>query len=277
MKKFSALAIPALAAIAFACAVPSPQRSTKISRSWSSADVKSIVLETVNGTVQVSTGNPGQVTMDASLVTNERKGADQLLRMDVSDGTLHIVDRGSRKRFVFPFFHSGLQVHYVFTVPPKTDIALTNVNGKMRVDGIQGAAHLRSVNGTITISTAGAEVVARTVNGSVRAEFMSEFRGARLSTVNGPITVSLPPDASFDFDVSQVNGSFKSNVPMSVGRVSRGDVSGAVNGGQFPLELSTVNGSVSVQQRPGAVTPPTPPTVPALPPSPPPVESHSTR
>ncbi|MEO8216616.1 MAG: DUF4097 family beta strand repeat-containing protein [Acidobacteriota bacterium] len=276
MKKRNALLVPvALAAFSFACAVPSAKHAAKISRSWPAAGVKSIVLDTVNGTVQFSTGRPDQVAMEAVIQSNDRRTPEQLVRMDVSDGTLHIADRGSRKRFVFPFIHSGLQVRYTFTVPPKTNISVTNVNGKVRVDGIEGTANLRSVNGTINISTAGAEVTARTVNGSVRADFVNTFRGARLSTVNGPITVSLPPDASFDFEVSQVNGSFKSNVPMTIGKTSRGDVSGAVNGGQFPLELSTVNGSVSVQQRPGLA----PPATPAIPPAPPvpPLKSDSTR
>jgi hypothetical protein len=38
-------------------------------------------------------------------------------------------------------------------------------------------------------------------------------------------------------------------VPLNVRSVRRGeDIQEAVNGGKFPLELSTVNGSVSVQQ-----------------------------
>jgi DUF4097 and DUF4098 domain-containing protein YvlB len=131
--------------------------------------------------------------------------------------------------------------------------------------GVDGAMEATTVNGPIEVETGGMnELRARTVNGSVHAKFLHDFRGARLKTVNGGIEALMPPSASFTCDLSQVNGDFEASFPLSIhSNPGSRRVSGQVNGGQFELQITTVNGDVEVQHIP--LPPQTPAAAPALP------------
>lgn len=243
-----------------ACHAPEGKsRRVAIEKSWPSAQVRSLQIEGFNGDITVSASNNPAVKLVARLGNRRRMDAHKLeekyLYTSLSDGTLSIREKRRRKGsvMIFPFGFRDDSIDFDLTVPPGTTLLLSNVNGKVNVKGVEGHSTLKSVNGSITIDTPGAAVNAKTVNGRVKADFQQRFLGARLKTVNGSISVSLPPNSSFDCDISQVNGSFRSDVPLVVRTEDGGkNIDASVNGGKFPLELSTVNGSVVVKQRPPA-------------------------
>jgi len=105
-----------------------------------------------------------------------------------------------------------------------------------------------TVTGPIDVEVSGnKELSARTVNGRVRAKFLETFQGARLKTVNGGVEAVLPQSASFHVDLSQVNGDFEASFPLSIhSHPGSRRVSGEVNGGQYELKITTVNGDVEV-------------------------------
>lgn len=243
-----------------ACLAPAGKsRRVTIEKSWPSAQVRSLQIEGFNGNITVNASNSASVKLVARLGSRRRMDADKLeekyLFTSLTNGTLSIREKGRRKGniVIFPFGFRNDSIDFDLTVPPGTTLLLSNVNGKVSVTGVEGQSTLKSVNGSITIDTPGAAVIAKTVNGRVKADFQQRFLGARLKTVNGSIAVSLPPNSSFDCDISQVNGSFRSDVPLVVRTEDGGkNIDASVNGGKFPLELSTVNGSVVVKQRPAA-------------------------
>ena len=115
-------------------------------------------------------------------------------------------------------------------------------------------------------STGSNEVEAKSVNGRIQAKFLHDFHGARLGTVNGRVTAVLPPTASFLGDFTQVNGDFEAAFPLNIhSHPGSRRVSGEVNGGRYPLKISTVNGDITIDN--GA--PPGTPTAPPPPPPPP--------
>ena len=122
---------------------------------------------------------------------------------------------------------------------------MTTANGRVEITGVRGDHKLRSVNGRIEVSTPDAKLDATTVNGRIIAKFTSEFRGARLRTVNGSVRVMVPPHSAISADVDTVNGSFNSNIPVNVS-TDRTASSGA--GHEYPLDVTTVNGSVTVSE-----------------------------
>ena len=171
----------------------------------------------------------------------------------------------------FPFINrSSVRVDYSLLVPATVALDLTTVNGHITARGVEGEAALKTVNGPIEIETAGRnEISAKSVNGAVRAKFLIDFRGARLKTVNGAVEAMLPPTASFSCDLSQVNGDFEASFPLSIhSNPGSRRVSGSVNGGQYELQITTVNGDVEVQHLPPAVSIAAPPAVPPVPPTP---------
>ena len=141
-----------------------------------------------------------------------------------------------------------VEIDYVLRVPATVSLAVTTVNGKIATKGIDGDMKAATVNGPIDIETAGtSELQATTVNGRVRAKFTRDFQGARFKTVNGGVTATLPTNASFAVNLSQVNGDFEASFPLSIhSNPGSRRVSGDVNGGAHELKIVTVNGDVEL-------------------------------
>jgi DUF4097 and DUF4098 domain-containing protein YvlB len=73
--------------------------------------------------------------------------------------------------------------------------------------------------------------------------------GLGFKTVNGTITLDLPPDLSTEVRATTVNGEISTDFPLAVtGRLSRRYVQGTIGNGGRRLELETVNGSVRLRR-----------------------------
>lgn len=257
MPRFRTAALAPLVLLALmSCELSHERQAQTIQREWPAADIRKLELVSDNGAMEIVAGSDSKISMTATVERWSRRrdveAIEKLVESRVEDGTLHIGQKrsGHRRIVILPFVGSGsASVAYRLEVPRSLALALTNVNGRIEVEGVSGPAVLRSVNGTIRVTKPSGELAAKTVNGRVRVRFTEEFQGARLSTVNGSISISVPSNASFNTDVSQVNGSFTSNVPMTVSSRRGGDLDASVNGGTYSLELSTVNGSITVERR----------------------------
>lgn len=224
-----------------------PQHEFEIRRAWPAGSIHQLEVEGINGKIEVTATTSNQITMTAKGTTSGPGKDDEIVRADVADGTLRIHEGGRRSYSVFSIRH-GRHIDYTIQVPATlTGVNLTNVNGRISVAGISGKLMTHSVNGEIHVSTPRGELTAATVNGAVNAEFLEQFTGAHLRTVNGAIAVSVPANSSIDSNVSQVNGNFRSDIPL-VTTSSRGSTSGSAEGGQFPFEATTVNGSVTLSK-----------------------------
>jgi hypothetical protein len=257
-----------------------------VQRTWPASGIRRISLREIDGTIRVEAGAPNEISLVAHVdsrgvapkESSENKG---FFRSTIEGDSLVLGrDEGHSVRLQIPFFNSPrLVVDYELRVPPATQMTLRTVNGEIRTIGVNGETSATTVNGGIDLDTAGQnEISARTVNGHVRAKFNSAFQGAKLNTVNGSVEAVLPPSASFACELSQVNGDFEATFPLSIHSLPGSRrVSGDVNGGRFPLHITTINGDIQVQtgsipRIPAAPSiPPTPPALsrPSLPPAPP--------
>ena len=184
--------------------------------------------------------------MPVSLINFPNLAISDFIVVKNEGGTLSIREKGHRSGRIFG--RASRQIDFAITIPAQLDLEAKTVNGRVLVEGVSGPMELSSVNGRIELSTPGAQVSATTVNGSIRAEFRNRFLGAKLSSVNGSIGVEVPRDASLDLDIHQVNGSFRTDLPVVVESSGRGGSHGSLHGGQYPLEINTVNGSVRLRQ-----------------------------
>ena len=239
------------------------RRQASVERTWPAGAVRELRLEDANGSVRVTGSSQDQVTLRAVIRASGtardegRENQGYFATTLDEDGTLRIGARRRRVRVRFPFFsRNNVEIDYELGVPQSMPIRLKMINGNVAVRGVSGEAELVTVNGPIDIETAGtSELVAKTVNGRVRAIFLNNFSGASLKTVNGPVQAVLPPNASFTCTLSQVNGDFEASsaFPLTIhSHPGSRRVSGEVNGGRHALKISTVNGSVTVQQIPRA-------------------------
>lgn len=251
--------------------VAGERRYAVIQRQWPASAIRTVEVDGVDGSLSVEAGAADQVTLVAHIRSfgvepRPREDNEGFFDTDLSGDTLRIGQRRGRVHVGFPFlFRRKMEVDYEMRVPQTVALDLKMINGRISSRGVNGATALTTVNGPIEVETGGSnELNARTVNGSVHAKFLTDFRGARLKTVNGGVEALLPSTASFTCDLSQVNGDFEASFPLSIhSHPGSRRVSGQVNGGQFELQITTVNGDVEVQHI--APTPPATPKPPAPP------------
>lgn len=255
--------IAVLATLAFTAGCNAPHHRSRnqfeVRKSWPASGITELRVEGTNGRVEI--------TADASLTEIQmvarcrapkgRKEAD-VLKVEVDGDVLHVAER-EHKRKHFLFGDGGTRIDFDFRVPVNLRLEIDSVNGRIDVDGVDGRMELTTVNGAIEVATPSGEVVARTVNGSVRADFLESFPGARLKTVNGSVKIRVPKNCRVSPEVRQVNGSFRSDIPVRINAVSQGD--------EKELEVTTVNGSVTLSELGGPSVPSAPelPEVPAAP------------
>jgi hypothetical protein len=145
---------------------------------------------------------------------------------------------------------NDVNVHFTVRVPRGVGFSPRTVNGDVEAEGLEGDVSVRTVNGSVQVSTTG-RADAQTVNGSIRASAgRADWSGdAEFKTVNGSITVTLPPSTSADVRAETVNGTIETDFAMTVsGRLSRRRLSGTIGGGGRSLEMETVNGSITLKK-----------------------------
>lgn len=143
-------------------------------------------------------------------------------------------------------------VNFTVRVPAGVNFNGRTVNGKVEAERLGSDVDLKTVNGSISVSTAGL-ARAQTVNGSItaamgRADWPA---GLEFKTVNGTIDLTLPASLSARVEAKTLNGEITSDFPLTVsGTFSRRRLSGTIGsgGGDRQLILETVNGSVQIRR-----------------------------
>lgn len=243
----------AISAAAFAAGCYAPEtRHVAFRQEWPAAQIERVEVRGTNGRIEIEAAPVETIQMEARVRSRKRGESariEDFVVVKLEGGTLTIREKGARRGINFlPFNKGGNEINFTITLPARTEVLASTVNGRVEVDGVAASMELSSVNGRIELSTPGAEVDASTVNGSIRAEFRQRFIGAKLASVNGSIGVEVPRDASLDLDIHQVNGSFRTDLPVVVTSGGRGGSHGSLHGGKYPLEINTVNGSVRLRQ-----------------------------
>jgi len=150
---------------------------------------------------------------------------------------------------------NDVEVHFTVRVPSGVALAARTVNGEVEATGLEGDVDVTTVNGSVQVSTSG-RAEAQTVNGSIRARAGRADGNAdsAFKTVNGSITLSLPPDTAVNVDARTVNGEITTDFALTLtGTVKSGPgrprrLSGTIGGGGRSLELETVNGSIHLRK-----------------------------
>jgi hypothetical protein len=236
------------------------QRAT-ITRNWPATGITQVKVFEVSGSITVDAAPGNEISLlakaEGDLEVKKGQENDGLFTTEIVGDTLRIGRKTEKKRgWNVGFFwgRDDVEIDYVLKVPASIVLDVSTVNGRIVTRGTEGATEASTVNGTIDIETAGThELQATTVNGRVKAKFTKDFHGARFKSVNGGVEASLPQNASFTVNLSQVNGDFEASFPLSIhSNPGSRRVSGEVNGGQHELKIVTVNGDVELARLNGA-------------------------
>ena len=146
--------------------------------------------------------------------------------------------------------NNDVTVRFTVRVPAGVTLIGKTVNGQIDALRLNGDVVLTTVNGSVSFSTTGGGR-ASTVNGSIQGEMgRADWTDTlKMGTVNGSITLTLPPGLNTDVKASTVNGDIASDFPMTIsGRISRRRVEGTIGGGGRLLALDSVNGSITLRR-----------------------------
>lgn len=272
--RYYRLYLPALLAILTYGCVMGESHVETITKSWPADGIKRVDVNGVDGSVDVTAGTGNEISLVAHVRARnfrpDPKKENNGYFITALDGDTLTIGRQHGVRIHSPFFFftsHEVEINYELRVPPSVDLALKTVNGRVATRGTDGGIQATTVNGSLDVEASGTrEVTLNTVNGPVDAHFTKDFQGARFKTVNGSVRAILPPSASFACALSQVNGDFEAEFPLTIhSHPGSRRVSGEVNGGRYDLNIVTVNGDIKIENS----APPTAPTAPAAAPAPP--------
>ncbi|HKK27397.1 MAG TPA: DUF4097 family beta strand repeat-containing protein [Gemmatimonadota bacterium] len=145
---------------------------------------------------------------------------------------------------------NDVRVEFEVGVPQGVAFTPVTVNGEVEADGLSGPVRARTVNGSISLETT-SWADAHTVNGSIHARMGSTKApdGLDFKTVNGSISLVLPPDAALDVEAKTVSGGISTDFPLTVsGKFVGHRLSGTIGGGGTSLTLQSVNGSLDLKK-----------------------------
>jgi hypothetical protein len=146
----------------------------------------------------------------------------------------------------------GWSVSFVIDTPSRIDLDLESVNGGLAVRGVAGDLVLHTTNGGIRMAQVAGTVRARSTNGGLDVQLAGDRwtgSGLELETTNGSIELSVPAAFAADLSARTVNGSIRSDFPITVqGRIGR-SVEARIGGGGAPVRLATTNGAIELRNR----------------------------
>ncbi len=217
------------------------------------AEGQRIEIKGVNGGVSAEAA-----TGDMVEVTAERRG----VRSDPNEVRIEVVEHAAGVTIcaVYPAAgnscepgdegrlrsrNNDVNVDFTVMVPAGVAFVGRTVNGGVKAIDLTGDVEARTVNGPITLATGG-HARAKTVNGSIRAEFGSaDWEGeAAFETVNGSVTLTVPASIDADVRIRTTNGSIKTDLPLTVTNSGRRRLEGTLGAGGRELRVRTTNGSV---------------------------------
>jgi hypothetical protein len=141
-------------------------------------------------------------------------------------------------------------VQFTVHVPAGVGFIGRTVNGDVDANALQGDVEGSTVNGSVRLTTTG-RALGKTVNGSVTAAMgRADWpEGAKFTTVNGAVSLTLPASLNANLKAQTVNGDIASDFPIaSTNAVNRRRIEGTIGSGGYPLDITTVNGGITLHR-----------------------------
>lgn len=193
-----------------------------------------IRLEVMRGEVRIRTNTQNIFSVNG-LLDEDATGFD----LESSNGFSEFIVRMPR-RVSGGLFTDGSELE--ISVPVNSDIEFTGVNVNVDVQGVQGGARIRTVNGAINAADLGTFVDLNTVNGAINS--VNNSGRVEITTVNGSVDER---GSSGRVSIEAVNGRIDvdSAAEIVALQVVNGRIRGRVQSVQ-ELDLETVNGGIEL-------------------------------
>jgi hypothetical protein len=147
---------------------------------------------------------------------------------------------------------NDVSVKFTVQLPKGVRVQTSTVNGSLDISGASAEVVAHTVNGRIDAASTSGPVDAETVNGSIRVRMdaiPANTQELEYSTVNGSVTLEVPSNFSGELEMETVNGSLQSDFPVTMqGRFNPRHLRAKIGEGGPTIHLRTVNGSVELKK-----------------------------
>lgn len=145
-------------------------------------------------------------------------------------------------------------VSYRISVPRRNDLTLNARNGGITIGGVSGTIRFDTTNGGVNLSDLGGSVRGHTRNGGVKVALAGERwdgEGLDVETTNGGVTLSIPDGFNAALETRTVNGSFRTDYPITIqGELNyRRGLATTLGSGGPPVRVRTTNGGLRINKR----------------------------
>jgi DUF4097 and DUF4098 domain-containing protein YvlB len=213
-------------------------------RSYSLAPNGRVVVENPYGDVRITAWDRDEVRVEAIKTGSDpARLNDARIVVDSCSGlvTIRTLYTGSSEL--------PANVEYRISVPRGANLeSVKLVNGGLSLSGLEGPIKASAVNGDIKAEKLAGQAELSTVNGRLEVGFqrIGRLNPISLTSVNGPIRLSLPCGARASVEAHNVTG----GISAELGRVWRA-LDGhllrtVVNRGGTQIQLRNINGGISV-------------------------------
>ena len=210
-----------------------------------------VQLENVNGNVHIATWDREEIKVDAIKHAKKQEHLDEVkIDVDTKADRIRIKTKypdAKAKRNK----NNSTSVEYTLTVPRQSRLdQISTVNGGVEIENVSGDVEASSVNGNVTARGLAGDVALSTVNGSVKATFTEVKKAVSLKSVNGGVTIAVPPEANADVSANTLNGGINSDFSLQAKRhfpVGQ-NLDGKLGGGGPAIKMSTVNSGIHLDR-----------------------------
>lgn len=201
-----------------------------------------------NGGIRVEGWNRNTIAIRAKVqvwADSEEDAQEIAKRIEIvaKDGEIH-AKGPSRNRG-----REGWEVSFDVSVPAKSNLSLTTVNGGIHVEDVEGAIEFDAVNGGVHLEGLAGDVSGETVNGGIHIELTGDrWSGAGLDvrTENGGIAWLIPDDYSARLETGTRNGGVHADGELGGYEEPPNRLSLELGEGGATLRAMTTNGGVAI-------------------------------
>ena len=256
----AAVIVGLAAALASGCDIhhggPWPGNATDTwTKTYTLASGGELQIVNANGTIDVQAGTSPTIEVKADRIVHARSDAQaqsMASKVQIAEevATDKVVVRTEGLGGVV--LGAEIEVNYHLTVPPATRVRLRTGNGKVTVANLEGAVVASVGNGDVSGANLKGGVDMRTTNGAVTVMVAAVGKDPiDLRSTNGAIELTMPTTADANVEASVRNGQMDlGDLPLElIGEQTKQRTRGRLNAGGTPVELSTINGNITIKGR----------------------------
>jgi len=214
-----------------------------------------VELENINGAAHISVWDRNEVKVDAvKRAQNEDQLKDAEIIVENRADSISIETKYREREKGYRYFdgrNNPASVEYTLTIPRNARLdEIKLINGSLDVTGVTGEVHASCINGKLTARELAGRVRLATINGHLDANFEHlQATPIELSSVNGPLELTLPSDAKANIEATTVSGGIDKDFGLHTNnhRFVGHDLRGELGGGGVLIRLNNVNGRIDVR------------------------------